>query len=194
MGWPSGTLRRQKKGFWLPRAASRPVEGLGAFPPLRPQTQSRGPSLRATLSAGPRGRAGAPAHRPAAAAAAGDAGRGRCAPPGARPSRGGRARRGGRAGGGAYIRGPRRRKPRRFLAGAGTAADTWGAGATPGPEGESRPRPPLAPAGRAHPGSLAPSSPPWGWTAPHRSPRTGFQVWSSPACTPRLARLSRSNG
>lgn len=67
------------------------------------------------------------------------AGRQRRCVPGARPSRREQARRGGSAapgpGGGAYIPGPSRRKPRRFLAGAGTAAATWGAGATPGAGG-----------------------------------------------------------
>lgn len=75
------------------------------------------------------------------------------APPGARPSHGEQARRSGGAepgpGGGSYIQVPSRRKPRSFLAGAGTAAATWGAGATPGAgglEGESLPHPALAPA------------------------------------------------
>lgn len=83
----------------------------------------------------------------------GAAGCRRRSPPGARPSRREQARRGGGAapgpGGGAYIPGPSRRKPRRFLAGAGTEAATCGGGGTPGAgglEGEWQPHPALAPA------------------------------------------------
>lgn len=117
---------------------------LGPVPALVVQPPSpSGPSALPTRASG------RSAHRPAGGGgealwvaqcgSPGSAGRQRRSLPGARPSRREQARRGGGAapgpGGGSYIPGPSRRKSRRFLAGAGTAAATWGAGATPGAGG-----------------------------------------------------------
>lgn len=88
--------------------------------------------------------------------------------------------------GGPYIPGPSRRKPRRFLAGAGTAAATRGAGATPGAgglKGQSRPHPTLAPAAAS--ASPAKAHPVFqltlrGWTAPLLTPEPGSISWFRP--------------
>lgn len=114
--------------------------------PLWPRPSSPRPSLAGLPRAHPRPGAALTAQQEEEAEGGGSPRAGRRGPRAAgrelRPERGHRAesRRGGAGaapgpGGGAYIPGPSRRKPRRFLAGAGTAAATWGAGATPGPAG-----------------------------------------------------------
>lgn len=142
-----GTVQRAARSAPARRSPFRDVQSLS--PPGPPAPPARTSGRCAYRPAG----GGGGAQPVARSGWRGATSRRQRAPPGARPSHGEQARRSGGAepgpGGGSYIPVPSRRKPRRFLAGAGTAAATWGAGATPGAgglEGESLPHPALAPA------------------------------------------------